>query len=64
VEHEFIALTDVTPAAFVAPVDAPAVRVMQPARRAASETRTLSEKAKRALLGDGRYRPQPFPRAR
>jgi hypothetical protein len=50
---------------------APASRTMPtpPARtpaveRASNRDRTLFEKARRAVVGDGRYRPEPFPRVR
>ena len=32
--------------------------------RATNEDRTLFEKARRAFMGDGRFRPQPFPRVK
>ena len=66
VEHEFVSLSAseerIAPAATVASPERAAVL---PVRRAvAPAPRTPANKAKRALLGDGRYRPEPFPRPR
>jgi hypothetical protein len=73
VRHEFITLT-VPPlapprvaSAGLAPRPAATLR---PASAASSEAEpalgqaTLIQKARRALVGDGRYRPEPFPRIR
>ena len=43
-------------------VTAPSPR--RPAVQRASDDGTLLEKARRAFVGDGRYRPEPFPRVR
>ena len=68
VEHEFITVADTVTAAEQTD------RVMPPARLhsasfsrrppLAPSPRTFAQKARRALLGDGRYRPEPFPAAR
>ena len=64
VEHEFVTLPaavrgeSVRPSASVAPAET------KRARRPVAEPVTLAQKTRRALLGDGRYRPEPFPRAR
>ena len=62
VEHEFITVAEASSEA--APPAGAAVRAVQPVRRERVEPRTLAQKTRRALLGDGRYRPEPFPRAR
>ena len=63
VEHEFITLAEEAPLENVSrPMKSSAVRAVQPARRSVSEPRTLVGKTRRALLGDGRNRPEPFPR--
>lgn len=59
VEHELI---PIVAEAGPAPV-ATTPRDVTRARRRAAEP-TLGEKARRALLGDGRHRPEPFPRVR
>ena len=65
IEHEFIALSDpATPApktVHVMPARLPAIGE---SRRAVPAPRTFAQKARRALLGDGRHRPEPFPAAR
>ena len=38
--------------------------IRKPAARRASGDETLFEKARRAFVGDGRHRPEPFPRPR
>lgn len=43
---------------------APAAAATRPTVQRANRERTILEKAGRALLGDGRYRPEPFPRIR
>jgi hypothetical protein len=66
VEHEFVSL----PASPEPLADAAAVGNVEraatlPLRRAVPPAaRTPGSKAKRALLGDGRHRPEPFPRPR
>ena len=62
VEHEFVSLP-LVPLEVERPTGTP-FRAVQPARRPFTEPRTLAAKTKRALLGDGRHRPEPFPRAR
>ena len=71
VEHEFITLVDTAPVESdpVTAVRTASVRALPHVRRARNEPKadaekTLAEKTRRALLGDGRYRPEPFPRAR
>ena len=65
IEHEFITLADIAP-----PPQKPdrvvAARFHSTAAspRPVTPPRTLAQKARRALLGDGRHRPEPFPAAR
>lgn len=65
VEHELIAVAEPSPPAPAARPNP--VRAVPPAARARAEradATTSPGKVRRAFLGDGRYRPEPFPRAR
>ena len=65
IEHEFITLSDTaTPAPKAAHVMPARLPSMRDSRRPVPPPRTLAQKARRALLGDGRHRPAPFPAAR
>jgi hypothetical protein len=66
VEHEFITLTDPAvrgerPDRVVVPAQ---LYSAQPPGRPVASRKTLAQRARRAFLGDGRYRPEPFPGAR
>ena len=65
VEHEFIALSDsVVPAEKTDRIVPARMSVAPVRRRPGAAPSTFAQKARRALLGDGRYRPEPFPAAR
>jgi hypothetical protein len=66
VEHEFVSLpASPVPLADAAPAgNVERAAVVPPRRAVPPAPRTAGNKAKRALLGDGRYRPEPFPRPR
>ena len=65
IEHEFITLTDAAPPAEKTHRVMSARLASTPgSRRPVTPPRTFAQKARRALLGDGRYRPEPFPAAR
>jgi hypothetical protein len=63
VEHEFVTL-QVTPAPFAtSPAAGRATAFRRDPFKPLMKV-TAAEKARRAFLGDGRYRPEPFPRVR
>jgi hypothetical protein len=64
IEHEFITLTDIAPPQKPNRVVAARLPSTGASRRPVTPLRTLAQKARRALLGDGRHRPEPFPAAR
>ena len=69
VEHDFVTLPDapVTPGTApvaVAPMAPMRVKRNGPATPRAVAERSIAQKTRRALLGDGRFRPEPFPRVR
>jgi len=66
VEHEFVSLpASPEPLADAAPVvNVERVAALPPRRVVPPAPRTPGNKAKSVLLGDGRYRPEPFPRPR
>ena len=66
VQHEIVTLPLPAPTQLVArPAAAPApARAVPTVRRARQQNEALLMKAGRVLLGDGRHRPEPFPRIR
>ena len=65
IEHEFITLADTPTSAARTDRVMPARLSATPgSRRPVTPPRTFAQKARRALLGDGRHRPEPFPAAR
>lgn len=73
VEHELVTIEAVVPAPVASPIAttgrvSPRVSPAPPprtvVRAAAPAPVTLGQKARRAFLGDGRHRPQPFPTVR
>jgi hypothetical protein len=65
IEHEFITLTDIAPPPQNPDREVAArLRSTAPSRHPVTPLRTFAQRARRALLGDGRHRPEPFPAAR